>query len=261
MFGVDRLLLSAAVLAAALPLLVPLDALPRVLATAVTVAAIAFVLLDGQAPHPAATALKSMDKRCGEIDVEKRSKGGVDMDVDKRGGTLRPFAAVDTELYTLRSLSPAELVLQRHPRRLLPHLAFRGPLLSLVRRAARLAARNGNSASGARAMVALEDFFARYHHALLSPDVELAVRSLQTMRDTRATALNALQDLSLTVPIALGGPMRQAAEAARNETQRCMAALADRHAPSLSPSLSAAASAWSAPQAHDPQHSRPNSLF
>jgi hypothetical protein len=173
---------------------------------------------------------------------------------------IREFAPVDPELYPLRMPSAFALESDRHPRRLLKNLAFRsgGGLLRQVRRAARLGSRNGNRGSGARALVALEDFFVRHHHAMLSSDPDLVVRSLETMRDDRTTALNALQDLTMTLPYA--EPVRRACEAAREETQRCMAALADRHDrhPSGSPSLSAAAAALNA---RDPLWDRSNLLY
>lgn len=242
-----RALLAAAVCALALPLVLPRQAWTPALALA-TAAAVLAAIYHGYASEAAAKSATSPPLATGATDASSRrlpkgkNKGYV-------VGDSLAFAPVDPELYTLRAPAPPDLVHDPRPRRTLRHLALRGPLLDVVRKAARLGARNGNTASGARAMVALEDFFARYHRALLSKDAEFAARTLETLRDTRAVALNAIEDLALTVPLSLGRPVRAASEAARAETLRCMSTLAAKHAPSLSPALASAA--WGAPLAHD----------
>jgi len=242
----ERLLLAAAIVAAAVPLFVPRALLPRLLLCVVVVGGLLMLMVVAPPPQtlPAAAAPPPAKNK--------------DANENDRGVLRRPsFASLDPELYTLRLPGTAELERDRRPSRgALRHLAFRGGgrLLSLVRRAARLGARNGNSASGARALAALEDFFARHHRAMLSPDADLAARTLEAMRDTRVVALNALQDLTLTVPIALAVPIRAACEAARIETQRCLAAVADLHSSSgTAPGLAAVASTIVAPAAHDPR--------
>ena len=249
-----RTFAAVAVCVLALPMIVPRAALPSVLVAA-TAAALAYALL----AHGRDEAIKDEEPR-GVIDANDRDdaagrsrrRRGISF-----GQAMPEFAAIDSELYTLR-VSP-RLPLERQPRRALKHLASHGDLIDRVLRAARLAARNGSAGSGTRALSALEDFFARYHRSLASDDAALAARTLEVLRDTRASALNAINDLTFSVPAALGGPIEAAREAVRKETLRCMATLATKHAPSRSPALGAAA--WSAPLPLDPGRERSNSLF
>jgi hypothetical protein len=145
------------------------------------------------------------------------------------------------------------------------HLYLRkgGSLAEKVHRAAVLGSRNGNSGSGTKAIVTLEDFFNRYHRALVSSDPDLAKRTLEVLRDTRTIALNAIEDLAFTVPISLSKPIRIASEAARSETLECMSTLVMKHAPSMSPGLSASMSQWASPRPIDPKGviGDPHSLF
>jgi hypothetical protein len=140
-----------------------------------------------------------------------------------------------------------------------PHTALRmsGALLRRLRVAARLGAANGNRGSGQRAMTAFEDFFERYHWALLSDDAELAARTLPVLCDTRRLALNSLQDIAFRVPRALAGPVRTATEAARIETLGCMRALSAKHKRGGSPeevaALQVAEARCVAPAASDPE--------
>ena len=243
-----RTLAALAVCVLALPLIVPRASLPSVLAAATAAAAVyALLLFDGRGTG-------ETDKGQDSISRPPHERHGL-----SSGHVLPPFAPIDSELYTLRVPLSPELVLQRRPRQALKHLASHGDLIDRVLRAARLGARNGNSGSGSRALASLEDFFARYHRALVSRDPALASRTLETLRDTRVVALNALTDLTMTVPLALGGPIEAAIERARSETLRCMSALAARHAPSGSPALRSAA--WSTPLPHDAARALPNVLW
>lgn len=168
----------------------------------------------------------------------------------------REFAPIDPSLYTLRTVPPEEIdlkdvdSLRNHFR----HLALRndGKLLDKVRKASLVGARNGNRGSGTKALVSLEDFFNRYHRALASKDPELAKRTLEVLRDTRTVALNAVEDLSFTVPLALSKSIREASESVRAETLECMSTLVLKHSPSLSPSLRASLTHWSSPLPNDP---------
>ena len=168
----------------------------------------------------------------------------------------KEFAPVDPTLYSLRTIHPDEIDLKDPDgiARTFRHLSFRrgGKLLEKVRRASLMGARNGNKASGTKALATLEDFFNRYHRALASEDPDLAKRTLEVLRDTRSVALNAIEDLSFTVPLALARPIRQASESVRSETLECMSTLVLKHSPSLSPSLRAALTHWSSPLPNDP---------
>ena len=172
-------------------------------------------------------------------------------------------ASVDPDLYTLRvsSVKDSRSGVVGNTRNLA--LRIRGRLEAEVRKAARLGSRNGNAASGVKAMSALEDFFSRYHRAVLSNDAEFAARTLDVLRDTRAVALNALNDISMTVPSPIGGRVLKAIDLARDETLRCMSTLVARHAASGSPTMAAAAGRWNSPTPHDPGAiiGRPDSLF
>lgn len=182
---------------------------------------------------------------------------------------MPPFAPIDRELYTLRvpeirGRGWIDSSNDRAARSELRNLALRSRnLINVVRKAARLGARNGNTASGVKAMSALEDFFSRYHRAILSGDPEYAARTLEVLRDTRVVALNALNDVSLTVPQLLGGRALHAIDLTRDETLRCMSTLVARHAASGSPDMAAAAGQWSSPSPHDPGGivGRADSLF
>jgi hypothetical protein len=93
----------------------------------------------------------------------------------------------------------------------------------------------------------LEDFYARYHRALLDGSAagpELAARTLGVLSDSRVEALNAIHELSMCLPPSRKGVVLRAAEAVRVDTLRCERMLAARHAPSLSPSLAVAADVW-----------------
>jgi hypothetical protein len=180
-----------------------------------------------------------------------------------RGGSA--LDELDGELYTLRVRDGGTR-----------HLALRqgGSLLRRVRRAAELGASRGNSASGARAAAALEDFFTRYHWALLhgddgadgdakkGPDTRgLIPRTLATLRDTRALALNALAEIAFAVPLSHARPVRRAVEAARVETLTCLETLATKLARTDPVATQVAAAAWRGPTPHDPRRSLPHNLF
>ena len=166
------------------------------------------------------------------------------------------FAPVDPSLYTLRTIPTDAIDLKDVDglSRALRHLSLRngGKLLDKVRKASIVGSRNGNRGSGTKALVTLEDFFNRYHRALASEDPDLARRTLEVLRDTRTVALNAIEDLTFTVPLALSKPIREASESVRAETLECMSTLVLKHSPSLSPSLRAALTHWSSPLPNDP---------
>ena len=176
----------------------------------------------------------------------------------------RPDIQIDGELYTLRARKGTR------------HLALRrgGELLRRVSRAAALGGAHGNSASGARATTALEDFFMRYHWALLKSDEALSKgvvmhrgpdtnglisRTLSTLRDTRIVAMNSLQEISFTVPLSMAGPVRRAVALARSETLACLEVLATRLARADPVAAQVASVAWRGPTPHDPLLGRPSS--
>ena len=251
----DRLALYAvAVAAAALLLIVPRPAQGRVLAAVAAASALAWIAWT----YRSASGGQQASKAVASDDGGKNHRS-----------PRRQFASMDPELYTLRAPIGADARAawidgpEALARGELRNLALRGTLCAVVRRAARLGSRNGNAASGVRAMAALEDFFARYHRALLSSDVDYAARTLDVLRDTRVVALNALQEVLLSVPPDLGKRVLKATDAARTETLRCMSTLAVRHAPRGSPTLDAARSRWASPAPHDPRGvvGRSDSLF
>jgi hypothetical protein len=266
----ERALLAGAVCIAAVLAVVPMSAQPRALAALVAAGALVWLsrgyyAAGGGSVSPtsyastqqaAAEAAYEPDRGVGTGDILAAARGQTAQRKQPVQQKQRPrFAPLDAQLYTLRvpdvATSRAAWIdaPEAAARGQLRHLALRGRLMGVVRRAARLGARNGNSTSGVRAMAALEDFFSRYHRALLSSDAEYAARTLGTLRDTRAVALNALHDISLSVPIDLGERVLMATDAAREETLRCMSTLAAHHAPSGSPALAVAD--WSAPMPAD----------
>lgn len=259
-----RFMAAAAIVAVTIPAVLPRAAWGPALIFVVAASALTFLYVGHVALSASSSAsppASSLMAGGGGVDGSSSGRGG-----GERGGgstCLPPFAPIDPVLYTLRAPSPTDLVHLETPRRALRHLALRrgGKLFGVVRRAALLGARNGNAASGTRVLAALEDFFARYHRALASDDPNLAARTLEVLRDTRIVALNAVEDLAMTVPLALGRPVRTASDAVRSETLLCMATLASKHAPSMSPSLKAGA--WAAPLAHDPSRRAgdPHSLY
>ena len=115
-----------------------------------------------------------------------------------------------------------------------------------------------------RALVALEDFFIRYHWALVSADDALRVRrasgpdtdgllsrTLAIMCDTRVVALNALEDITFVVPLSTAGPVRRAVEAARRETLACLEVLATRLSQTDPVAAQVASVAWRGPVPND----------
>lgn len=135
------------------------------------------------------------------------------------------------------------------------HLRSRdnGRLYDLVVRASNLGRHRGNTASGVRAMKALEDFFTRYHWALLKRPAEVAMlnRTLQMLIDTRSLAMASLEELRFMVPLANAGPIDRAATAVRMQTLACLEILAARLA-RLDPIMAQVAYAgWRGPTAHN----------
>lgn len=191
---------------------------------------------------------------------DDKSKGNGDGgSSSSSSSSSRPAAAgpivMDPELYTMRARGCTK------------HLALRrdGLLLRLVRRAASIGSRRGNSASGDRAIAALEDFFMRYHWALLRADdailsrptpgpdtTDLISRTLATLSDTRTIALNCIQEITFNIPLAMAGPVTRAVSAVREETLMCLEVLVDRLAQSDPVAAQVASAAWRGPTPHDP---------
>lgn len=180
-------------------------------------------------------------------------------------GAAAPPVSLDNELYTMRARAQGPGGTK--------HLALRrgGRLLRLVSRASAIGVRRANSASGDRAVSALEDFFMRYHWALLRADDAIAARpaglsrpdtsdlisrTLAVLCDTRTVALNALQEITFTIPLPLAGPVTRAVAAVREETLMCLEILVDRLAQSDPVAAQVASTAWRGPIPHDPLRSR-----
>ena len=247
-----RALFALATIASAIVFVVPRHLQGRAL-TALSCASVLYWLYPSVWRSDAAMAQQHQ----AEDSTEKATSRG------RRTARNGVVASVDPELYTLRvsRVRDSRSGVVGNTRNLA--LRIRGRLEAEVRKAARLGSRNGNAASGVKAMSALEDFFSRYHRAVLSNDAEFAARTLDVLRDTRAVALNALNDISMTVPSPIGGRVLKAIDLARDETLRCMSTLVARHAASGSPTMAAAAGRWNSPTPHDPGAiiGRPDSLF
>ena len=241
-----RALLAAAVVFVAIPMIFPSSMWPPILLGAV-VAGLLTILYWSKLSN---LSNLSEDAYCVENNNKRKSPSS--------------FAPIDPSLYTLRMplISSIDISMLRKN---FKHLYLRkgGSLAKKVHKAVVLGSRNGNNGSGTKAIVTLEDFFIRYHRALVSSDPDLAKRTLEVLRDTRVVALNAIEDLAFTVPIALSKPIRIASEAARTETLECMSTLAMKHAPALSPGLSASMSQWASPRPNDPRGviGDPHSLY
>lgn len=210
----------------------------------------ASIVAPSSPPHPAGPGPGQ-----GGLPSSPASRSSGDRDRDRRPERK---VQMDAELYTLRAREGGTR-----------HVALRrgGELLRRVRRAAALGTERGNTASGARALVALEDFFMRYHWALLKADEALSAgtrghegpdtgdlvsRTLSTMRDTRAVALNALAEIAFALPLPLAGPVRRAVAATRAETLACLEVLATRLARADPVAAQVASAAWRGPTPHDP---------
>lgn len=232
-----RALLAVALVLISVPMVFPSSLWPPILLVAVVVGILVFLYNDN-----AKTTLNERHERHERLDGTDKSK------------TIN-VSPIDPSLYTLKMLnSGGSIHSLRKTKQAFKHLSLRkgGSLVDKVHRAALLGSKNGNNGSGTKAMAALEDFFSRYHRALMSSSPELAQRTLEVLRDTRVVALNAIEDLAFTVPIALSAPVRIASEAVRSETLECMSTLVLKHSPSMSPSLRASMSQWASPRPHDP---------
>lgn len=132
---------------------------------------------------------------------------------------------LDADMYTLRTMAP----LTGRPLR---HLGARPGVVRVLVRALtpHLAANRG---AVWRIVAVLEDFYARCDAAMLDEDGGMARRTLRTLLDTRAEALNALHSLSYAVPNSLQRPLDEARHTVRRDTQRCLAALGNRHVEAL----------------------------
>lgn len=141
------------------------------------------------------------------------------------------FAPVDAEMYGLRLPGPY----QAHSIPT-PHLLKRpAPFIRAIKRIVRLGAMNGSVAATTRLVGALEDFFTRSDNAMVRPLDPLSHMTFGTLRDGRATALAALQELGLSVPEVRAGAVRSAERAVVVETTRTMRLLRDHWTKVASP--------------------------
>jgi hypothetical protein len=141
------------------------------------------------------------------------------------------FAPVDAEMYGLRLPGPYQA--RSIPT---PHLLRRPrALVRAVQRVVRLAAKNGSAAASTRLVGALEDFFTRVDNAMANPVDALSHMTFGTLRDGRAAALAALQELGFAVPEVRAGPVRAAERAVVAETTRAMRLLRDHWTAKPSP--------------------------
>jgi hypothetical protein len=131
------------------------------------------------------------------------------------------FAPIDADMYGLRLPGPYKA--RAIPT---PHLLRRPkPFLRALRRVLRIADMTGSTAAATRLVGALEDFFSRADRVIVDP---LAPMAFGTLRDARAAALAALQELGFAVPEVRAGPVRAAEAAVIAETTRTMRSLRDR---------------------------------
>lgn len=156
-------------------------------------------------------------------------------------GDAASAASFDADLFTLRTVAPA----QGRPLRHLP--ARPGVVRALVAAVTPLV--HANRGGVWRVVAALEDFYARCDVCMVDRSGAQARRSMRTLLDTRAEALNALH--ALTMADALPGAQQRALNAARRivrrNTQRCLATLAHRHRNTLR------GTDWAPPYASDPR--------
>lgn len=137
------------------------------------------------------------------------------------------FAPIDAEMYGLRLPNPYQA--KNVPT---PHLLKRPrPFVKAIHRATRLGAKNGSAAASTRLVGALEDFFTRVDNAMALPlpADPLAHMTFGTLRDGRAAALSALQELGFSVPEVNAKPLRAAERAVVAETTRAMRLLRDHY--------------------------------
>jgi len=130
------------------------------------------------------------------------------------------FAPVDAEMYGLRLPDP-----YRANKIPTPHLLKRpDEFVRVVKRVVRIAMMNGSAAAATRLVGALEDFFTR---ADPSKTNSLSHMTFGTLRDVRAVAMAALQEIGFTVPEVRSRPVREAEKAVVSETTRTMRILRD----------------------------------
>lgn len=239
MSQVMRLFLASGLAIVAASVLLPVDLRVRttVLCTVVAVVAVGWLAYEPLAGDSASVSAAAPGG--GPAVASRRASASVSAAPDP----------LDPALYTLRTLPTSRTAATTDGGTAVKNLSVRegGRVLSAVLRAARAGERHGNGASGRRALAVLEDFYARYHRALLDGSAggpELAARTLGVLSDSRVEALNAIHELSMCLPPSRKGVVLRAAEAVRVDTLRCERMLAARHAPSLSPSLAVAADVW-----------------
>jgi hypothetical protein len=156
---------------------------------------------------------------------------------DRDGSSDNPL---DNDMYVLRNVHPSAS-------RPLKHLAMRPHVERAVARLRSHVERDGGKVG--RLLACLEDFYARFDAALLGSPTK-AARSVRNLLDLRAEAINTMHTLVFARPDSTSGrAIRAGIEAVRSDTQRCLAALAARHAGSAD----VAAAEWRPPYANDPR--------
>lgn len=135
------------------------------------------------------------------------------------------FAPVDAEMYGLRLPDPYRA--RNIPT---PYLLKRPDrFVRAIKRVIRIATLNGSAAAATRLVGALEDFFTRADNemTLSSKNNPLSHMTFGTLRDVRAVALAALQEIGFTVPEVRSRAVREAEKAVVSETTRTMRLLRD----------------------------------
>lgn len=151
-------------------------------------------------------------------------------------------STLDTDMYTLRNLAPIA-------RRPLLHLIARPALATALAGVARTHLHRSRGAVW-RMLACLEDFFARYDSAMVDDaDPDRARRSMRTLLDTRAEALNVMHTIAFALPESTPAyeQLQAARHLVRRTTQRCLAVLANRRRAALR------GVEWAPPYALDPR--------
>jgi hypothetical protein len=169
-------------------------------------------------------------------DVSSASVEGVIARMADQGPAAK--SVLDNDMYVLRNVAPSSS-------RPLKHLAMR---LHVQRAVARLRSHmERDSGKVGRLLACLEDFYARFDAALLGSPLK-AARSVRDLLDVRAEAINTMHTLIFARPASTSSrAITNAIEVVRRDTQRCLAALAARHAGDVN----VAAAEWRPPYAYD----------
>ena len=219
-------------------------------ALAVTVAGLALALLWRQ-QQTRTSALNDTEALITKIDAS----GAQGTAVARMGHKVGPDAA----LYTLRNYAPT-------PERPLKAVAARPEVARALLRVLPSALRRDRGKAW-RVATALEDFYERVDNLMqwVPPNragtarAAAIARSLQTLLDTRAEALNALATLEWARPDAAHRRrVRGAVQTVLRETGEALQAVSDHHS-ARSPEVRAAD--WRAPRAADPKADPKYHLF